>query len=203
LEPGSRGGFCALVTARQPSPAAELGEGVLDPIERPDRDEAADACWWRLDVERDVLAGRELREAAIGAVADDRAQPSETGQALNRRTPDTVRPPPPPLGPDRGPGAVALGQVAPLAAGPADEQYRVDHLAARDDRRRPASTERIEEVGHQLPLLVAQGDREAHGPRMAVPRVSSCGTNAAIRTGGFRLHALSLIAIRRPDPGSR
>jgi hypothetical protein len=57
---------------------------VLDPIERPDRDEAADACWWRLDVERDVLAGRELREAAIGAVADDRPQPSETGQALTQ-----------------------------------------------------------------------------------------------------------------------
>src|SRR5437660_11896243 len=85
-------------------------------------------------------------------------------EARHRPLPDTVRPPPPPLGPDRGPGAVALGQVAPLAAGPADEQYRVDHLAARDDRRRPASTGRIEEVGHQLPLLAGPGDRAAPGP---------------------------------------
>ena len=33
----------ALVTARQWAPAPELGEGVLDPIGRPDRDEVADS----------------------------------------------------------------------------------------------------------------------------------------------------------------
>jgi len=41
LEPGAGRGRCLLVAAREPPPAAELGEGLLDVGERPERDEAA------------------------------------------------------------------------------------------------------------------------------------------------------------------
>jgi hypothetical protein len=51
----------------------KLGEPVLDPVERPDRDEAADTRRRRLDVEREVLALAEPAEPAVGPVTDDRA----------------------------------------------------------------------------------------------------------------------------------
>jgi hypothetical protein len=71
-----------------------------------------------------------------------------------------------------GPGAVVLGQVAPLDPGPPDEQHRVDHLTARDLGRRPAATGRVEQVGNQLPLLIGQGDREGHASTMRPVRVA-------------------------------
>jgi hypothetical protein len=39
-----------------------------------------------------------------------------------------------------------------------EQQDRVDHRPARDDRRRAAAAGRVEQVGHQFPLLVGQGD---------------------------------------------
>jgi hypothetical protein len=52
LEPRPGGRLSALVAARQAAPAPELGERVLDPVERPDRNEDARTRWRRLDVER-------------------------------------------------------------------------------------------------------------------------------------------------------
>ena len=67
LEPGSGARLGALVAARQAAPATELGERVLDPVERPDWDEAADTRWRRLDVEREVLTLGEPRERRAGS----------------------------------------------------------------------------------------------------------------------------------------
>ena len=78
--PGARLG--ALVAARQAAPAAELGESVLDPTQRPDRDEAARALRWRLDVEPDVLALGEPRKTAVGVVADDGPHARKVGEAV-------------------------------------------------------------------------------------------------------------------------
>lgn len=47
---------------------------MLNPIERPDRDETADTRWRRFDVEREVLALGERRQAPVRAVAYDRPQ---------------------------------------------------------------------------------------------------------------------------------
>jgi hypothetical protein len=71
-----------LAAARQAAPAAELGEHVLNPIARPDRHEATDTRWRRLDVEREVLARREPRQAPIRAIADDRVDAREIGEAI-------------------------------------------------------------------------------------------------------------------------
>jgi len=89
-------------------------------------------------------------------------EPHDHRQAGQRPGPDAVRTPAPPLGPDRRPGPVALGQVAPLTAGPGQEQDRLDHLVPGDLGRCTASTERVEQVGDQLPLLIGQHDRETH-----------------------------------------
>jgi hypothetical protein len=55
---------------------------VLDLMERPERGEAADTRWRRLDVQREVLTLGERREAPVGPVADDRADAREIGQAI-------------------------------------------------------------------------------------------------------------------------
>jgi hypothetical protein len=55
---------------------------VLDLVQGPDRDEAADARWRRLDVQREVLALGERREAPVGPVADDRADARQISQAI-------------------------------------------------------------------------------------------------------------------------
>jgi hypothetical protein len=68
--------------------------------------------------------------------ADDRRE------ALHGPRPDAVRAPASPLGPDRRRGPVALGQGAPLAAGPPDEEERVDHLVPGHLGRRAAATGR-------------------------------------------------------------
>lgn len=52
------------------------------------RDEAAHARWRRLDIERDVPALGEPREAAVGAVDGDRADAREIGQAVTQKLPD-------------------------------------------------------------------------------------------------------------------
>ncbi len=65
--------------------------------------------------------------------------PHDGRQARHRRGPHPVRAPAAPLRPDRRPGPVALRQVPPPAAGPADEEHRVDHLAPGDDRRGAAA----------------------------------------------------------------
>jgi hypothetical protein len=54
----------------------------------------------------------------------------------------------------------------------ADEQHRVDHLAARDDGWRAPATGRVEQVSHELPLPVGEGDREAHAVKIAAGYVS-------------------------------
>lgn len=86
--------------------------------------------------------------------------------------------------PSRAGTMTMLRQVAPLDPSAGDEQHRLDHLAAQDDRRRAAPGGWVEQVGHQLPLLVGQGDREAHAGSLRAKRVSSCGaTRGRARTG--------------------
>src|ERR1039457_5764115 len=124
--------------------------------------------------------------------ADDRRE------TCHRPGPDAICAPAAPLGPDRGPDAVALWQVAPLAAGPGDEQHRVDHLAPSDHGRCPTTSGRIEQFGDQLPLLVGQGDRETHGCSITVGRVSSSGTIPPIRTAEFSYRPLDQHALAGP-----
>lgn len=57
--------------SRQAPPAPELGEGVLDLVQRPERGEAAHALRWRLDVELNVLALGQRRELRLRPVAND------------------------------------------------------------------------------------------------------------------------------------
>jgi hypothetical protein len=74
-----------------------------------------------------------------------------------------------------------------LAAGPADEQHGVDHLAPADRGRRAASTGRVEQVGDELPLLV--GERGGLMPgSLPAARDSSAVVKRAFRTGsiGYR-----------------
>jgi hypothetical protein len=49
---------------------------------------------------------------------------------------------------------VAFGQVAPLAAGPGEEEHRVDHLPARDAGWRATSSGRIKKICDTVPLFV-------------------------------------------------
>jgi hypothetical protein len=61
----------------------------------PDRDEAADTRWPRLDVEREVLALGEPHKPAVGAIANDHADARELGQAVAQELVgghDVVRP---------------------------------------------------------------------------------------------------------------
>jgi len=53
---------------------------------------------------------------------------------------------------------------APLAARAGQEEHRVDHLAARDLGRRTPPFRWIEQVSHQLPLLIREGDRKCRQP---------------------------------------
>ena len=79
-----------------------------------------------------------------------------------------------------------------MAAGPADEQYRVDHLAARDDRRRPASTwVEFEEVGHQLTTARRTGRPRSSWPKDGRPPRQLMWHKRRDPNGGFRLQALS------------
>ena len=68
---------------------------MLYPIERPEQGESAGARWGHLDVELEVLALGEPREAAVGAVADDRPHAREIVQAIAQELAgghDIVRP---------------------------------------------------------------------------------------------------------------
>src|ERR1017187_7233231 len=62
LEPGSGGCRGPLVAAAEAAPAAELGEGVLDPVEPAERHEAARPLRRGLDVERELTPGGEAGE---------------------------------------------------------------------------------------------------------------------------------------------
>jgi hypothetical protein len=84
------------------------------------------------------------------------------------------------MGPDRRPGPVALGQVAPLTAGPGEEQDRLHHLAARDLGRRAAAAGRVEQVGDQLPLLSDKAIAKLMPAIVAARGVSFGGTNLTI-----------------------
>jgi hypothetical protein len=236
-----------LETARQPSPATELGKGVLDLVERRDRLESALARCGSLDLNSGVMHAGGLGQASIatigekigdggqggqGAVdqaatggdivrlgrldmsADRQAHdldehgplgpdgsPTSTaslmesragsiafdrlgvdhdhrrrglatvrdsdlpGQPIHGSRSDSALSPAQPLGPDRAPGPKSLGKVAPLTAGPTEEQHRIDHLSARDYRR--ATSVGLEEVPHQVPLVVVEADRVCHLPRVA------------------------------------
>ena len=85
----------------------------------------------------------------------------------HRAPPDAVLPPAPPLLPDRGPGRVAVRQVAPLAAGPSEEEDRIDHLAPIEARWRTPAALWIEEIPNKRPVLISQLDQRAHGPERA------------------------------------
>ena len=74
LEPGPGAGRRPFVAAREPAPTTELGEGVLDPVQRCDRDEARGPGWRPLEVKRELLASGDRGEAAVCAVAADRPQ---------------------------------------------------------------------------------------------------------------------------------
>jgi hypothetical protein len=61
----------------------------------PNRDEAAKTRWPRLDAEREVLALCEPREPTVDAIANDRADARELGQAVAQELAgghDVVRP---------------------------------------------------------------------------------------------------------------
>jgi hypothetical protein len=84
----------ALVAARQPPPAAELGEGVLDRVERRDRPKADLALRRSLDFEPQVAAIGQGAQVPIAAVGDDRSDARQTGQAVTEQVapgPDRVR----------------------------------------------------------------------------------------------------------------
>lgn len=99
-------------------------------------------------------------------------EPDEADQTGHRRRPHAVRPPAPPLLPDRAPRRIALGQVAPLAAGPGEEEHRVDHLPAVDPGRRTPAASWVEQVGDKAPLLVGERDAEGHARSVAGLRVT-------------------------------
>jgi len=75
-------------------------------------------------------------------------------------------------------------------AGPRDEQHRVHHLSARDDRRRATAAGWIEQVGDELPLLVGEGDREAHCPRSWPPSVTAQPSEPGDPNGRIRPQAI-------------
>ena len=73
LEQVRGAGDGALVAARQAPPAPELGDRVLDLVERPERRERAPARWRRLDVEPAMaVPAAQLGEDRLGSVTRGR-----------------------------------------------------------------------------------------------------------------------------------
>src|SRR5450759_3963525 len=87
LEPGACARLRPLVAAREPAPATEAREGVLDLVERPERSKRRRPLGWGLDVELQVLQGGQLGEAAIAAVGDDRLHVGQLIEALIEQLP--------------------------------------------------------------------------------------------------------------------
>ena len=71
FEPGFGARLGSFVAAREPSPTAKAGKGVLDSVERRDRREALDTLGRRFDVELEIVVGGQIAQASIASVGDD------------------------------------------------------------------------------------------------------------------------------------
>ena len=128
-------------------------------------------------------------------------EPDQAAEASHRPGPDPVRPPAPPLLPDRAPRRVPLGQVAPLAAGPGARKS----IASTIDRRsiRAGAPRRLGGSNRSatIPLVVAKRDAEGHARTIDEARDTLPGANAAHSNTNIRTQALSLRVRLTRGPG--
>ena|SRR5664279_2584862 len=93
--------------------------------------------------------------------------------------------PAPPLLPHCGPWRVAVGEVAPLAARPGEEQEGVHDLAPVIPGRAAPPVLRVEDVLDERPLGVRQLYEAARGCSLPPARDRFSGTEGLLRAGSF------------------